>query len=62
MKKYMFVLAGKRHAGSRALTIAFLKYYSEIVKGNKFDGSLARVVQGFDKDSDGIVDDIVFLE
>ena len=61
-KKHLIVLAGKRHAGSRAITIAFLKYYSEIIKGNVFNQSPCKVVQGLDKDSDGIVDDVKFLE
>lgn len=61
-KKQMIILAGKRHAGSRAITIAFLKYYSEIIKGNNYDKSPCKIVQGLDKDSDGIVDDVRFLE
>ncbi|MBW2978286.1 S-layer protein [Candidatus Woesearchaeota archaeon] len=62
-KKFILVIAGKRYAGTKAVTIAFLKYFAEIIKGNKYDNKvMAKVVEGVDLDSDGIVDDVEVLE
>ncbi len=62
-KKWILVVAGKRYAGTRAVTLAFIKYFSEIAKGNSVDPSIpARVVEGLDKNADGIVDDVKFVE
>jgi len=62
-KKWALVVAGKRHHGTRAVTIAFLKYFSELAKGNVHNPKVAaRVIEGLDRDADGIVDDIRFRE
>ncbi len=62
-KKSILLVAGKRYAGTRAVMIAFIKHFNEIIKGNKFnDKILAKVVEGVDLDSDGIVDDVEILE
>jgi len=62
-KKSILLVAGKRHAGTRAVIIAFHKYFKEIFSGNKYDNKiLAKVVEGIDLDSDGIVDDVEILE
>jgi len=62
-KKSVLVIAGKRYAGTRAVIIAFLRYFNSIAEGNKFnDKIIAKVVEGVDLDSDGIVDDIEILE
>ena len=62
-KKSILLIAGKRHAGTRAVMIAFLKNFKEIIKGNKLDAKIpAKVVEGIDLDSDGIVDDAEILE
>ncbi len=62
-KKKLLLVAGKRHSGTRAVMIAFIKYFSEVIKGNKFDNKImAKVVEGVDLDSDGIVDDVEILE
>lgn len=62
-KKHILVVAGKRHAGTRAVMIALIKHFSEIIKGNKHNNKiLARVVEGVDLNSDGIVDEIEILE
>jgi len=62
-KKWILVVAGKRYAGTRAVTLAFIKYFSELAKGNSIDSKIpARVVEGLDKDADGIVDDVRFVE
>ena len=61
--KSVLVIAGKRFSGTRAAIIAFLKHFNTIVEGNKYNNKInARVVEGIDFDSDGIVDDIEFLE
>ena len=62
-KKWILIVAGKRYAGTRAVTLAFIKYFSELAKGNSIDSKIpARVVEGLDKDADGIVDDVRFVE
>jgi DNA-binding transcriptional ArsR family regulator len=62
-KKLILLVAGKRHSGTRAVIIALLKYFNEIIKGNKYHTKiLARVVEGIDLNSDGIVDEVEILE
>ena len=62
-KKFALIIAGKRHNGTRAVMIAFIKHFKEIAKGNKFnDKVFAKVIEGIDLDSDGIVDEIEVLE
>lgn len=62
-KKSILLVAGKRHSGTRAAIIAFLKHFKEIKKGNSYNKKiLAKVVEGIDLDYDGIVDEIVILE
>ena len=62
-KKWILVIAGKRYQGTRAVIIAFLKYFSEIAKGNSVDSKIpARIVEGLDRDADGFVDDVRFVE
>ena len=62
-KKQIMLVAGKRYAGTRAVMIAFLRYFKEIIEGNKFNKKItAKVVEGVDMDSDGQVDDIEILE
>lgn len=61
--KHVLVVAGKRYSGTRAAIIAFLKHFKEITEGNIHNRKIkARVVEGVDLDSDGIVDDIEFRE
>ncbi|HLC64728.1 MAG TPA: helix-turn-helix domain-containing protein [Candidatus Nanoarchaeia archaeon] len=61
--KQILVVAGKRHSGTKAAIIAFLKNFREIRQGNKFNQKvMAKIVEGLDKDSDGIVDDVEFRE
>lgn len=54
--KEILLIAGKRYSGTRAAILAFLNHFSEIEKKN------AHVVEGVDSDSDGVVDDVRFLE
>jgi DNA-binding transcriptional ArsR family regulator len=62
-EKSILLLAGRRYSGTRAAIIAFLKNFREITKGNVHDRNVfAKVVEGTDLDSDGIVDDVEFRE
>lgn len=61
--KHILLVAGKRFAGTRAAIIAFLKYFKQITEGNLYNKKIkAKVVEGVDLDSDGIVDDVEFRE
>ena len=62
-KKWVLVVAGKRYSGTRAVTLAFIKYFNELAKGNSSNPDIpARIVEGLDKNADGIVDDVRFVE
>jgi DNA-binding transcriptional ArsR family regulator len=62
-KKSILLIAGKRYAGTRAAIIAFLKHFKELKMGNIHNnGIMAKIVEGVDLDSDGIVDEIELLE
>lgn len=58
--KKILVLSGKRFKGTRAAIIAVIKYCKELAKDSSED--VAVVVKGIDRDSDGIIDDVEFLE
>src|SRR3989339_54075 len=61
--KSLLVVAGKRFSGTRSAIIAFLKYFDKINEGNAHNPEIkAKVVEGIDMDSDGIVDDVEFRE
>ncbi|MBI2541275.1 S-layer protein [Candidatus Woesearchaeota archaeon] len=61
--KFILVVAGKRFSGTRAAIIAFLKDFKKVTNGNIHNpGIKAKVVEGIDLDSDGIIDDIEFRE
>lgn len=61
--KYVLVVAGTRGAGTRAVVLAFLKHFDELSAGNSTDPRvLARVVEGVDRDANGVVDDAVMVE
>ncbi len=60
---FVLVLAGKRHSGTRAAIIGFLQGMQDILSGNAHNPKiLAKVVEGIDLDSDGIVDAVEFRE
>ncbi len=62
-KSKVLIIAGKKFKGTRAATIAVMKYYDKLSKGNKHDPkTIAKIVLPLDKDSDNIVDDAIFLE
>jgi hypothetical protein len=61
--KEILIISGKRFKGTKAAALAIFKYLKEIEKGNRYDPTvIARVVQGVDRDSDGKIDDVKFLE
>ncbi len=61
-EKYVMVLSGIRFKGTRAAVVALIKRMSDLENGNKVNGGIARIVRGVDKDSDGRIDDVEFLE
>lgn len=61
-EKEILILSGKRFVGTRASIIGLVKHLREIETGNRPDGNIARVVRGIDRDSDGRIDDVEFLE
>jgi hypothetical protein len=42
--------------------MALIKRMRDVQSGNAFEAGVARVVRGIDKDADGRVDDVEFLE
>jgi DNA-binding MarR family transcriptional regulator len=61
--KEILVIGGRRSQGTRAAILAFLKKFDELCKGNSYDTKvLARVIEGIDRNSDGVVDSVEFLE
>lgn len=57
------VIAGNSYLGTRAAVLGFIKYTEDIAEGNTSNRSvLSRVVTGIDLNSDGLVDDVQFLE
>ncbi|MEM2121430.1 MAG: S-layer protein [Candidatus Woesearchaeota archaeon] len=59
----VFVIAGKRYSGTRAAIVAILKHFDKVTAGNIYNPKItAKIVEGIDYDSDGIVDDAEFLE
>ncbi|MFH1294519.1 MAG: hypothetical protein ABIH90_01085 [Candidatus Aenigmatarchaeota archaeon] len=62
-KSSVMVLAGRRFQGTRSAVLGFVGNIDEILKGNKFDKNVkAKIVKGFDMNSDGIIDSVEFLE
>ena len=61
--KSVLVVAGKRFSGTRAAIIAFLRHFEKVKEGNVHNPETkAKVVEGIDADSDGIIDDAEFRE
>jgi DNA-binding transcriptional ArsR family regulator len=60
--KHILVLSGIRFKGTRAAIVALIRRMRDLQAGNAFEGGIARVVRGIDKDADGRVDDVEFLE
>jgi DNA-binding transcriptional ArsR family regulator len=61
--KEILIFSGKGFRGTRAAVLSFIKHLKKIMNGNSFKPNvIAKVVQGIDIDSDGIVDEVEFLE
>jgi S-layer protein (TIGR01564 family) len=60
--KEILILSGRRFKGTRAATLALIKYANKLSEGKKFSEGVARIVKGIDRDSDCIIDDVEFLE
>ncbi len=60
--KEILLLSGKRFRGTKAAILGLIKYLKKLEDGNKFDEGIARVVHGIDRDADGVIDDVEFLE
>jgi len=61
--KYVLLLAGMRHSGTRACILAFLQQFDVISKGNKSNPKImAHVVEGVDTDYDGVIDGVEVKE
>jgi DNA-binding transcriptional ArsR family regulator len=61
--KKILLVAGIRNSGTKAGILAFLKHFAIVKKGNLFNSNIySRVVEGLDMDSDGVVDNVEFLE
>ncbi|MBI5393162.1 helix-turn-helix domain-containing protein [Candidatus Woesearchaeota archaeon] len=60
-EKYVLLAAGISSIGTRSTIIALTKY-SELFKKMKNVESFGTVVQGFDLDGDGIIDDVEIIE
>lgn len=59
----VLVVAGNTYLGTRAAVLAFIRYTNQIASGNSTNRSIvASVVTGLDVNSDGLVDDVEFLE
>jgi DNA-binding transcriptional ArsR family regulator len=62
-RKEILVFSGKGFKGTRAAVLAFIKHLKKVMKGNSVKPDvIAKVVQGIDIDSDGIIDEVEFLE
>ncbi len=61
--KEILFLSGMGFRGSLSAIIGLTKYMNKVVEGNVHDNKvIAKVVKGIDADSDGLIDDIEFLE
>ncbi|MEM5798729.1 MAG: helix-turn-helix domain-containing protein [Candidatus Aenigmatarchaeota archaeon] len=60
---WLLLLAGRRSIGLRTAVLAFINHTKEILQGNIANPSvIAKIVTGIDRDGDGIIDDVEFLE
>jgi DNA-binding transcriptional ArsR family regulator len=59
----VLVLAGNTHIGTKASIVGFIKHLSKVTEGNLWSKEvIAKVVMGIDLNSDGVIDDVEFLE
>ncbi len=61
--KEMLVVAGRRAEGTKAAVLSLMQKLDDVCKGNSKDKKImAKVVEGIDADSDGVVDSVNILE
>lgn len=60
--KKILIVGGIGSRGTRSSVIAFTEHFSELIKNNEEDGNVFRVVKGFDKKGDRIIDSVEILE
>jgi DNA-binding transcriptional ArsR family regulator len=59
----ILVLAGNTHIGTKASIVGFIKHLAKVAQGNLWNKDVAaKVVSGIDLNSDGVIDDVEFLE
>lgn len=61
-EKEILILSGKRFKGTKAAIVALLRRMKNVIEDNKAEGAVARIVRGMDRNADGIIDDVEFLE
>lgn len=62
-KKSILLVAGKRYGGTRAAILSLLTQLPEVIAGNKNKTeTMAKIVEGVDKDADGVVDAVNIVE
>lgn len=62
-KNRILLIGGLNYHGTRAAVLSILKKSRQIEQGNTYDTNvLARIVEGFDEDGDGIIDSVEILE
>jgi DNA-binding transcriptional ArsR family regulator len=62
-KKELLLLAGRRSRGLRSAVIAFTQHINDVMKGNiENPDIIAKVVRGIDRQGNGIVDSVTFME
>jgi hypothetical protein len=59
--KYIIVLAGNRHIGTKSAVIAFINSWSLLLKNYNEEDNWAIAVRGFDMDGDGKIDSAEIL-
>ena len=61
--KKILLIGGLNHQGTRAAILAIIKKMKQIEEGNKYNPkTIAKIVEGFDENGDGIVDTVEILE
>jgi len=60
--KYIIVLAGVRHGGTKAAIIALTKNWKKILEDYKGEEEWAKVIRGFDMDGDGKIDSVEIID
>ncbi len=61
--RQVLVIAGKRSQGTKAAILALMQNFDEVLSGNKRNPKVvAKVVEGIDSDSDGIIDSVEIKE